>query len=230
MPAPGVILVADSVPLLRQGLVWVLTTQAAVGYGVHEVTTGAELLTLVPRLEPVLVLTAANLPGTPSGAPELLQALRAIRPQLPVVVLTDPATTPELGLLRLLRQNVSGLLPRSSSIMDVCEVVGGVLQRGRHYHDYVLALLQCQLGRRSKPAGPRPVFSDRQVQVLQLIAEDYSNEEIADYLATSVRTVEYHRSQMLQKTGTRTTLGLVLFALRQGVFADKGLGAAPVPV
>jgi DNA-binding NarL/FixJ family response regulator len=60
-------------------------------------------------------------------------------------------------------------------------------------------------------------FTSRQIEILHLMAEDRSNEEIARCLFTSVRTVEYHRSQMLQKAGTRTTLGLVLFALQQGI-------------
>jgi DNA-binding NarL/FixJ family response regulator len=225
LPTPGLILVADAVPLLRQGLMQVLA-QANTGYCLHEAGTAADLLALTQTLAPALVLTSTDLPGAPSQPEGLLSALRALSPNLPVVVLTDPLKTPEISLLRLLRQNVSGLLARTAPIAEVCEMVSLVLQRGRFYNDYVLGLLQGQLNRRTRLSKPSASdFSTRQVEVLQLIAADHSNEEIAEYLATSVRTVEYHRSQMLQKTGARTTLGLVLFALRQGIFADKTLAA-----
>ncbi|MCB2407475.1 response regulator transcription factor [Hymenobacter lucidus] len=222
LPPVGVILVADAVPLLRQGLVQVLA-QAHAGYCLLQAGTTAELLLLTQQLSPALVLTAADLPGAPPRAEGLLTALREIKPDLPVVALTDPVATPEPDLLRLLRHNVSGLLARSASISEVSEMVSSVLQRGRFYNEATLRLLQSQLAGRPRPARLRTELSNRQLEVLQLIAEEYCNEEIAGLLSTSVRTVEYHRSQMLQKTGTRTTLGLVLYALRQGVFVDKAL-------
>ncbi|RYU79912.1 response regulator transcription factor [Hymenobacter persicinus] len=222
LPPTGVILVADAVPLLRLGLVQVLT-QASAGYCLHQAATWPELLALTQQLAPALVVTSPDLPGAPAKPEALLTTLRATNPQLPVVVLTEPAATPESCLLRLLRHNVSGLLARSASTAEVCEMVAGVLRQGQFYSASMLALLQRQLERRTRGTSPKTEFTPRQLAVLQLIAEDYCNEEIAELLSTSVRTVEYHRSRMLQQTGTRTSLALVLFALRRGLFANSGL-------
>jgi len=228
----AVILVADAAPLLRCGLRHTLA-QAFGTYEVREAATLPELLALAAGLPPTLVVVATGLPESPADPAELLATLRAAQPQAAVVMLADPAASSEAALLRLLRHNVGGLLLRTAPLAEVCATVEAVLQRGRCCSDYMLNLLHSHLRPRgsARPRAAAP-FSARQLEVLRLVARDFSNEEIADYLCTSVRTVEYHRSQMLQKAGTRTTLGLVLFALRQGLLVADELPApsAPAPL
>lgn len=227
-PCIGSILIADPHPMYRRGLVQVLT-QAAAGYLLHEAATSLEVLETVERITPTLVMMSTSLSELPTGTLALLATLRERHAEVAVVVVADPGTTPELDLLRLLRRNVNGLLLRTSSAEEVSETVRLVLQRGRYYNEYALNLLQNQLHHRDL-AREASCFSERQLDVLHLIAEDCSNEEIAEHLCISVRTVEYHRSQMLQKTGTRTSLGLVLFAQRQGLLATATTpGAAHLP-
>ncbi len=215
-PPPG-ILVADTLPLFRQGLLHVLA-HSFVAHPLYEATTAPEVLRQAAEQAPGLVIMAASLPGAPADPAAVLATLREQHPQLAVVVVIDPDTTSELAALRLLRQNVSALLPRTALPQEVCHTAHTVLQQGRCYNEYALHLLQSQLHHRHLPRTA-DCFSARQLEVLRLIAADHSNEEIAEYLCTSVRTVEYHRSQMLQKAGTRTSLGLVLFAQRQGLLA-----------
>lgn len=62
-------------------------------------------------------------------------------------------------------------------------------------------------------------FSDREMDVLRLIADGYTNEEAADKLFTSKRTVEGHRQAMIDKTGSRNSLALITFAMRNGLLA-----------
>ncbi|MBO2009713.1 response regulator transcription factor [Hymenobacter negativus] len=211
------ILVADALPIFRHGLLQVLS-QAFAAHALCEAATAPEVLAVAQRWAPDVVVMAAGLPDAPADPGAVLAALRAQQPQVAVVVVIDPDTTPELVALRLLRQNVSALLLRTAPPQEVCETVRAVLAHGRCYNEYALNLLQSQLHHRQLPR-PADCFSARQLEVLRLIADDHTNEEIAEYLCTSVRTVEYHRSQMLQKAGTRTTLGLVLFAQRQGLLS-----------
>jgi DNA-binding NarL/FixJ family response regulator len=62
-------------------------------------------------------------------------------------------------------------------------------------------------------------FSPRELEVLRLVVDDRCNREIADSLYLSVRTIESHRRALLQKSGTRTLVGLVAWALREGMVA-----------
>lgn len=204
-------------PLFRQGMAQVASalfnTQPLL-----EATTQAELLALAASQAPSLVLVATNV-LLPSAEPvALLAELRELNPRMAVIFIVAP-TTPRNAVLRLLRQNVSGLLLNTAVASEVCETIGQVRQHGRFYNDYALSLLQRQLHCRDKAPRATASFSARQLEVLHLIAEELSNEEIAAALYTSVRTVEYHRSQMLHKAGTRTTLGLILFAQYHGLLA-----------
>ena len=219
-----IILVADAAPLLRCGLQHTLA-QAFGECQLLEAATMPELLRLAAQQLPQLILLAPNLPEAPADPAALLRALRDLHPEVAVVVLADPDTTSELDLLRLLRQNVNGLLLRTATLAEVRSTVGTVLRHGRCDSEFIFMLLHSHLQRQTK-LPQTAVFSGRQLEVLRLVAQDLTNEEIAECLFTSVRTVEYHRSQMLQKAGTRTTLGLVLFALRQGLLPPN---VTPLP-
>jgi len=212
-----VILVADSAPLLRHGLLQALA-HADASYQLHEAATAPELLRLIPQLRPALVLATTNLA---EGSPELLALLHRVREtqaDLPVVLLAEVHSLREDVIQQLHAARVSGLVARNASIEDVCSTVQHVLAYGCCPDGCGSDCCQEPRSRYEWPLG----FTSRQIEILRLMAEDRSNEEIARCLSTSVRTVEYHRSQMLQKAGTRTTLGLVLFALQQGILSlDK---------
>lgn len=219
------ILVADVAPLLSCGLRHTLAAACA-AYEVREVASLPELLALAAGRPPVLLVLAADLPGAPADPATLLGLLREVWPEVAVVILADPLAASPLAMLRLLRRNVNSLLLRTAPLAEVCDTVSTVLRCGHCHTNYMLRLLHSHLQQHTRPAK-EGVFSSRQLEVLHLVAQDLPNEDIAEYLCTSVRTVEYHRSQMLQKAGTRTTLGLVLFALRQGLLAAEALPAAP---
>ncbi|WP_165370423.1 response regulator transcription factor [Hymenobacter persicinus] len=210
--APGGILVADAEPLFRSGLRYVLN-QTFAAHALREAGTAAELMALVSRQPPALVVLTTNLPDTAGELPQLLTDLRAAQPQLAILALLEPAAATELTILRLVRQRISGLLPRAATPSEVSEAVAAVLQGGQHYAAWTFPCLPDPAS--GLPPAPA-IFTPRQLEVLRLVADDHSNEDIAEYLGMSVRTVEYHRSQMLHKTGTRTTLALVLFARRRG--------------
>jgi DNA-binding NarL/FixJ family response regulator len=211
----NVVIVADGAALIRHGLAQVLGSLLP-SHILVQTSDAAELLQLSAQAQPVLIIVAFNLTGPVVEPVALLNDLRRTNPAPAVVAITDPLTTPEPVCLHLLRHGINALLPRTAALAEVCETVETVLRRGRYYSDEVITLMQSQLGYRPRTQA-QALFTERQVQVLQLIAEDQSSEEIAGRLCTSVRTVEYHRSQMLQKAGVRTTLGLVLFALREGL-------------
>lgn len=219
------ILVADVAPLLSCGLRHTLAA-ACTACEVREAATLPELL--ATGQSPTLVVLATTLPGAPADPVALLHTVREALPQAAIIMLADapPATSP-LVLLRLLRHNVSSLLLRTAPLAELCATVSTVLQCGTCQTTYMLQLLYSHL-QRPVPLSEAAGFSARQLEVLHLVAQDLANEDIAEYLCTSVRTVEYHRSQMLQKAGVRTSLGLVFFALRQGLLAADALATTPV--
>lgn len=198
---PAVLLVAAP-SLFRQGLLglfrqrWprLLLTLTA------DATQVAELVARRPF--GALVLDGGGLPG--QALPRLLAQVRQVRPGQPLLVLADarPMALPAGPGPQL-------VLPR--------QVLPQVLA----------ATLAPWLDDAAPLAAARPVrapavatsFSPRELEVLRLVADDYCNREIAGHLYLSVRTVESHRRALLQKSGARTLVGLVAWALRAGMVA-----------
>ena len=197
-------LVAAAPSLLRQGLTAILRERWPLLQLVltADATQVADLVTQTPF--GLLVLDEA-LPGR--AVPRLVAHLQAARPAQRLVVLTEgPLAVPPQGaataataaLLRLSRN-----IPPQALVAALTAWLDGP-------NAATLA---------HRPARPQAVvepFSPRELQVLRLVVADQCNEEIADHLCLSVRTVESHRRTLLHKAGTRTLVGLAVRAVREG--------------
>ncbi|RSK31117.1 response regulator transcription factor [Hymenobacter metallilatus] len=151
----------------------------------------------------VVILDAELLDGLPDL---YLSQLRAIRSTQPLLLFTGPRLTP--ALRRYLQQAGPWLswLPRHVVPASVVEVLS----------PYLSGVSSPKIAGKVPTGGPATAFSRRELEVLRLVVQDYCNQEIADQLYLSVRTVESHRRALLQKTGARTLVGLVVQAVREG--------------
>jgi DNA-binding NarL/FixJ family response regulator len=128
-----------------------------------------------------------------------------------------------------LAAGASGYVVKSAADSELLSAIRGVY-RGRTVLDPELAAsaLQNTLGRRPAggPAGP---LSPREREVLDLIAQGYTNQQIADRFGLSVKTIETHRSRLVEKLGLRSRAELVRYALDSGLFpgGDAVTGEAP---
>ncbi|WP_223284810.1 helix-turn-helix transcriptional regulator [Hymenobacter qilianensis] len=201
MPA-GDVLVAAPPSLHRLGLVAILReTWPTV---VIRVLPGPDqLLVLLTQQRFALVIADATISSC------LLPQLQQLRthglcPQL--LVLTGRHQP--LAVRHCLAQTGYPLLSRHASPTEVIQCVSGLLcppDASSHY--------PTPTRRRVEPPTP---FSRRELEVLRLVIADCCNQEIADRLFLSVRTVESHRRALLQKTGAKTLVGLVVQAMREG--------------
>ncbi|HEX8349695.1 MAG TPA: response regulator transcription factor [Hymenobacter sp.] len=160
-------------------------------------------LLLQRRFALVIVDGAASGPSLPAQ----LQALRVRHPYQQLLVLTGRRLA---GTVRQqLVQSGYPLLPRQAKPAEVVATVRDLLN-----HSEAPAFSRAlAAGRRGAPATP---LSRRELDVLRLVVDDCCNQEIANRLFVSVRTVESHRRALLQKTGARTLVGLVVQAVREG--------------
>ncbi|SHJ37326.1 two component transcriptional regulator, LuxR family [Hymenobacter daecheongensis DSM 21074] len=208
MPAlTGAVLIVAPPTLLRHGLL--LTLQQA-----------------WPALDFILTADAGQAPGLLRRQPYRLVVVDGLLP--------DPPLSRLLELLHLARANQQLLLLTSqrisTSLRQALEAVRGLALLPRHAApEAVLLTIEPLLGGESEggmPAaaaarvpravGPPTPFSRRELEVLRLVVNDCCNQEIADQLFLSVRTVESHRRTLLQKAGAKTLVGLVVQAVRQG--------------
>lgn len=192
------VLVAAEPTLYRTGLVALLHQQ----WPTLPLTLTADTSQLVDlvRAQPFQVLILdGGLPGR--ALPELLHHLHQARPGQRLLVLATEGVRPVATSPRL-------LVPRHISPSHLAATLAPWLDD---------TPCQRQPLRAPHPA-PTP-FSRRELEVLHLVVDDHCNQEIADHLFVSVRTVESHRRALLQKSGTRTLAGLVAWALREGMVA-----------
>ena len=163
----------------------------------------SQLAQLVRQHNYALAIVDSVLPGL-----RLPEHLLPLWPRLPVLLLTS-ARLPAATRQQLMQAGVGALVPYHATPTYVIQTVEVLLHNPRS------ALTAVPVADR-RAMAPATAFSRRELEVLQLVVADCCNQEIADRLYLSVRTVESHRRALLQKAGAKTLVGLVVQAVREG--------------
>jgi DNA-binding NarL/FixJ family response regulator len=208
------VLLADDHTLVRAGLRKILeqnTDLVVVG----EVADGAAALAFLERQQAdvvVLDLTMAGVDGF-----ELLRQARARWPDLPLLVLTMHHDVEHAT--RAVREGANGYLLKDSVAGELVAAVRAVTLGRAYYSEPV----QRALSELVRGGVPRPVqrLSERELEVLRLVARGLSTKEIAARLDISARTVETHRANVMRKLELRSVALLTQFALREGLIESE---------
>lgn len=185
---------------------------------VAEATNGADVLHLIEEgVEADVVLADMNMPVM--GGMELAEKLKEVAPQSKFIMLT--MIDHEKYVMKAFKTGVAGYLLKNISAGELIFAINHIHLDG-HYICSELALrfmhrLTEMPATSSTEDIPEVEFTKRELEVLALTAEGYTNQQIADKLFTSKRTVEGHRQSMINKTGTRNTIALIKYALQHGI-------------
>jgi two-component system, NarL family, invasion response regulator UvrY len=202
------ILIADDHAVFRRGLTETLAeTFSRVSFG--EARTAQETLDHVRRQDWDVVILDISMPGK-SGL-DILDDLHRLRPKLPVLLLSMHPE--EQYARRALKSGAAGYLTKESIPEEIREAVRRVHKGGR----YVSAALAEKLAfdlRREADAPVHELLSDREFQVLRMIASGMTVTQIADKISLSVKTVSTYRARILEKMGMKTTADLIRYALQ----------------
>jgi two-component system invasion response regulator UvrY len=202
------VLIADDHAVFRRGLRETIAEAfPKVTFG--EAETAQEAVECVRRHDWEIVILDISMPGR-SGL-DILDDLRRLRPKLPVLFLSMHPE--EQYARRALKAGAAGYLTKESVPEELKKAVRRVLTGGR----YVSVTLAERLAHDLRGGADTPVhelLSDREFQVLRMIALGKTVKEIADVLTLSVKTVSTYRSRILEKTGMKTTAELIRFALQ----------------
>ncbi|RZK30980.1 MAG: response regulator transcription factor [Hymenobacter sp.] len=193
------ILIAAEPTLYRAGLVSLLKQQWPAFTIALTADTGQVLELVRTRSIQLLIIDDCLLGRNISI---LLQRLRQINSTQKTILLASDNPIEPIGTLSHL------LLSRHTAPRHLAATIAPLLEATCYYNASSRALY-----------APPTHFSSRELEVLRLIADDYCNQEIANQLYLSVRTIESHRRSLLQKSGSRTLAGLVAWALRTGMVA-----------
>ena len=201
------ILIADDHAIVRHGLKQILAEEFDQAV-IHETGTGQGVLDTVKSAELDVVILDLNLPDKPGL--DVLKEVKALHPPLPVVILSFHPE--EQYALRALKAGASGYLTKESAPEELISALRKILAGGT----YVSATLAEHLAGTLSGEAPGQTYhslSDRELQVLCLIARGKTVAEIADNLSLSIKTVSTYRARLLEKLRLDTTAELIRYAL-----------------
>ena len=201
------ILIADDHPVLRSGLRVLLGADPDLEV-VGEAGTGEETLRLAEELHPDVVLLDIGMPGE-SGI-ETVRRLKAKLPALKVLFLTMHEE--EGMVLEALGAGGDGYLIKRTDEAEIIQAIRAVRRGDVYVHSAMTRALLSQTEPIARPQEPVEPLTQREVDVLRLLARGNTNRQIAELLGLSTRTVESHRANLMGKLGLSSRVELVTYA------------------
>jgi two-component system, NarL family, nitrate/nitrite response regulator NarL len=167
--------------------------------------SGEEVLEFLKSQQPNILLTDFSLPGI-SGI-DFVRQVKKLYPQIKIIVLS---MHDEAHIIKsVLKEGIEGYLLKNIQHSELKSAIRHVSQGLPYVSPEVTRLLMDEM---NKPKDEPELLTDRELDVLRLIAKEFSNKEIADKLFISERTVETHRKNIFRKTKTTSLVGLIKFA------------------
>jgi DNA-binding NarL/FixJ family response regulator len=211
---PARVLLADDHVMVRRGLRLVLDAEPDLDV-IAEAGDGLEALALARQVDLDLAVLDVSMPRR-TGLQAAAQLIE-LQPQLRVLMLSMHDN--EQYLFAALKAGASGYVLKTAADRDLVEACRATL-RGEPflYPSAVAALVRDFLDRaRAGDATPEDPLTPRELEVLKLVAEAHTNDQIADMLAISRKTVERHRENLMGKLGMRDRVELTRYAIKRGL-------------
>ncbi len=217
MNCPIKVLLADDHVIVRNGIISLLEKESSIEV-IAEASNGQEVIEFLKSGQiPDIIVTDVNMPLM--NGLELTMKVKADFPEIKVLMLT--ILDQENYIIQSFEAGASGYLLKN---VNIAEIVFAINQLYLGYN-YIctsiamnlLASSQTRLSILGKISKTNIQISKREVDILKLIADGFTNSEIADKLYTSKRTIEGNRQSLLDKTGKKNTAALINFVVRNGL-------------
>jgi DNA-binding NarL/FixJ family response regulator len=205
------IVIADDHLICRQGLKQVLETVKEFKV-IGEAGNGRALVEMCALLKPAVVITDRLMPGMDG-----LMAIRQIikMPYVPALLVMS-VMEEEMDAYEALAAGAQGYLQKAAQRNEIKEAIETVLYSNRYYCSIKSEWLLSLIKQYPYPLMPveQTAFTDREMEVMQLLQEQMTSGEIGEELFISSKTVNGHRNQLLKKTGSKNVIGIVLYAIK----------------
>jgi two-component system response regulator NreC len=211
MTRPIRVMVVDDHAVLRSGLRLVLEREDDIDW-VGEAATAEDAIRAVERLNPAIVIMDLEMPGM--GGLAGVERLRERRPEVAVLVLSMHDEADQVR--RAFEAGAVGYVLKTAADEELVRAIRAVAGGEPYVHPTVGAIL----ARPPASRGAVDELSARELEVLRLLALGYTNQEIAERLVVSVRTVESHRSHVMTKLRADSRAAMVRAALEAGLLEE----------
>ena len=209
------ILVVDDHAIVREGVRMILAKESDLEV-VGEAGDGQQALELTERVRPDVVIMDISMPGM--GGIEATQTVRARHPEVQVLALTMHED--ESYVFQLLRAGAAGYVLKRAAAQDLVQAVRASAKGEAFLYPSVARKVVEDYLRRVETGEERARYdglTTREKEILTLIAQGLSNQQIAEKLFISIKTVQTHRAHILEKLGLHDRTELVRYAIRKGL-------------
>lgn len=205
------ILIADDHQLFADGIKSLLQASKDIEV-LYMATNGQEALTIIENNPNAvdLILTDVSMPLL-SGI-DLCKAIKNKFPKIKVLIISmfNNATVVKESVLA----EADGYLLKTSSKEYFFTAIHRLLEDGTYYDEKILPIIYNQFTKEKESEAQKSVLTERETEVLKLIAQEFTSNEIAEKLFISKKTVDNHRHNILEKTNSKSTIGLLKYAIK----------------
>lgn len=207
------VFLVDDHPVVREGVRTYLTQHSIAVVG--EAGDALEALRKVKRLAPDVIVLDVNLPAIDGG--ELARRLRRLVPKTKLIAFSIHSS--EEYVVKMARCGVQGYVTKDQPPVELVEAIRRVHQGGLHFPAGMTDILLAAAPEPSGRAGGGVPLTARELEVLTLLSEGFSNKAVAAKLGINVRTAETHRENLTHKLKIPTVAGLTKYAIAHGLTA-----------
>ena|SRR6218665_2094210 len=176
-------------------------------------TSGEQALKVLETETPDILITDLSMPGITGN--ELIKSVKTNNPEIKILVLSmhkDPEIISEIVMLE-----AEGYILKNTGRTELITALNKIADGATYYAEEVLLSMLKMQKKEVRKDLEVAQLSAREIEIIRLIAQEYSNDKIAEELFISKRTVETHRKNINHKTEMKTVVGLVKFAIRNGL-------------
>jgi len=208
------VLLAEDHTIVRKGLRSLLEDEAAIEV-IGEAEDGREAIQKVGQLRPDVVVMDITMPAL--NGLEATRQIKELFPEVKVLILTMHAN--EEYVFQILRAGASGYVVKQAAVTELVSAIQAVYRGDSFLSPSISSEVIEEYIRQAKGVAKNSYdkLTNREREVLQLIAEGHSSREIAELLHISAKTVRVHRAHLMDKLDIHSTAGLTRYAIRKGV-------------
>lgn len=182
---------------------------------VDEANNGVEAIIKLKSMKYDLVITDINMPRM--DGIELMKEINEYDPEMKVIALS--MMDDSVSIKKMLKAGASGYVLKEGNTEDLLIAITKVMN-GENYYSHSVTEVIMQSVISSRKDHKRAELTKRELEIMRMIFDEKSNQEISDALFISLRTVETHKRNIMEKTGAKNLAGLVKFAIREKLFDD----------
>ncbi|MEP2024878.1 MAG: response regulator transcription factor [Reichenbachiella sp.] len=176
----------------------------------HQANDGQTALDLLANHEVDILISDLSMPGM-SGT-ELVKTVKEKYHDIKVIVLSMHNNRETVG--EILMSEAEGYILKNTGKKELLNALDRITDGSTFYSKEVMSLMLEKIEKQKQITDETECLTERELEILQLIVQEFSSEEIADQLFISKRTVDTHRKHILKKTKSKTIVGLIKFAFR----------------